>query len=84
MSKQNVPTQRRYPRELRERAIRMVKEAIAENGGERHGVITRVSTQIGRADDPSGTRAVVIKLFGTQAAAAFPTVSQQPYTGPRP
>ncbi len=47
MSKQNVPTQRRYPREIRERAVRMVREAVAENGGERHGVITRVSIQLG-------------------------------------
>lgn len=47
MSKQNVPTQRRYPRELRERAVRMVREAIAESGGERHGVVTRVATQVG-------------------------------------
>ncbi len=47
MSKQNVPTQRRYPREIRERAVRMVREAIAQNGGERHGVITRVSIQLG-------------------------------------
>ncbi len=47
MSKQNVPTQRRYPRELRERAVRMVREAIAENGGDRHGIVTRVATQIG-------------------------------------
>lgn len=47
MSKRNVPTQRRYPRELRERAVRMVGEAIAENGGERHGVITRVAIQLG-------------------------------------
>jgi len=47
MSKKNVPTQRRYPRELRERAVRMVKETIAENGGDRHGVITRVAIQLG-------------------------------------
>ena len=47
MSKKNVPTQRRYPPELRERAVRMVKETIAENGGDRHGVITRVAIQLG-------------------------------------
>jgi transposase len=47
MSKQNVPTQRRYPRELRERTVRMVKEAIAEHGGDRHGVVTRVAIQLG-------------------------------------
>ena len=32
MSKQHVPPQRRYPRELRRRAVRMVGEVIAENG----------------------------------------------------
>ena len=37
---------RRYPAELRERAVRMVREAIAENG-ERFGVITRVARQLG-------------------------------------
>ena len=47
MSKQSVPTQRRYPPEIRERAVRMVREAIAESGGERHGVITRVAIQLG-------------------------------------
>jgi transposase len=47
MSKHSVPTQRRYPRELRERAVRLVREAIAENGGDRHGVVTRVATQVG-------------------------------------
>ena len=43
MSKPNVQTQRRYPPELRERAVRMVKEAIAQAGGQRHGVVTRVA-----------------------------------------
>ncbi len=47
MSKPSVPTQRRYPPELRERAVRMVKEAIAESGGERHGVVTRIAIQLG-------------------------------------
>ena len=40
------PSQKRYPPELRERAIRMVHEAIATTG-ERHGVITRVARQLG-------------------------------------
>jgi len=47
MSKPNVQTQRRYPPELRERAVRMVKEAIAQAGGQRHGVVTRVAIQLG-------------------------------------
>ena len=41
------PAQRRYPSELRERAVRMVHEQIAEQGGERFGVITRVARQLG-------------------------------------
>ena|SRR5256712_5209444 len=46
MSTQKSPSQRRYPPELRERAVRMVREAFAENG-ERFGVITRVAKQLG-------------------------------------
>jgi transposase len=51
MSKQNVQTQRRYPPELRERAVRMVREAISQAGGERHGVITRVAIQLGMGSE---------------------------------
>jgi transposase len=40
------PSQRRYPPELRERAVRMVLETI-EQTGERLGVITRVARQLG-------------------------------------
>jgi transposase len=40
------PSQRRYPPEMRERAVRMVREAIAE-GGESFGVVTRVARQLG-------------------------------------
>ena len=39
MSTTNGPTQRRYPPELRERAVRMVLETIKETG-QRHGVVT--------------------------------------------
>ncbi|MBJ7593646.1 MAG: transposase [Candidatus Dormibacteraeota bacterium] len=47
MSRPNVPTQGRYPPELRERAVRMVKEATVESGGARHGVVTRIAIQLG-------------------------------------
>jgi transposase len=47
MSTSKSPSQRRYPPELRERAVRMVREAIAENGGDRFGVVTRVARQLG-------------------------------------
>jgi transposase len=39
-------SQKRYPPELRERAVRMVLETI-EQTGERHGVIARVADQLG-------------------------------------
>ena len=40
------PSQRRYPPELKERAVRMVLESAAQDG-ERQGVITRVARQLG-------------------------------------
>ena len=40
-------SQKRYPPELRERAVRMVAETVEAQGGERHGVITRVARQLG-------------------------------------
>jgi transposase len=40
-------SQKRYPPELRERALRLVKETIAEQSGERYGVVTRVAAQLG-------------------------------------
>ena len=66
MTASNSPFQRRYPPELRERAIRMVHEAIAESG-ERQGAVTRVARQLGigpeslrnwvkQAEIDSGTR----------------------------
>src|SRR6266480_4470963 len=46
MAASNSAFQRRYPPEMRERAVRMVREAIAESG-ERVGVVTRVARQLG-------------------------------------
>jgi transposase len=43
----NHPSQKRYPPELKERAIRMVLEIIKEQNGERHGVAKRVASQLG-------------------------------------
>ncbi len=40
-------SQKRYPPELRERAVRMVRETIAEHGGERYGVVSRIAKQLG-------------------------------------
>ena len=41
-----LPFQRKYPPELRERAVRMVAETMAE-AGERHGAVTKVARQLG-------------------------------------
>jgi transposase len=46
MAESKHPAQRRYPPELRERAVRMVLET-AEQNGDRHGVVTRVARQLG-------------------------------------
>jgi transposase len=40
-------SQKRYPPELRERAVRLVREAIAEQGGQTFGVVPRVARQLG-------------------------------------
>ena len=45
MARPNNPYHR-YPPELRERAVRMVHETIAESG-ERQGAVTRVARQLG-------------------------------------
>jgi transposase len=46
MAASDSPFQRRYPPEMRERAVRMVHEAIAESG-ERIGAVSRVAKQLG-------------------------------------
>jgi len=40
-------SQKRYPPELRERAVRMTQDAIAEQGGQRFGVVPRIARQLG-------------------------------------
>lgn len=40
-------SQKRYPPELRERAVKMAQDQIAEQGGQRFGVVTRVARQLG-------------------------------------
>ena len=46
MAQRKHPSQRRYPAELRERAVRMVAETRQETG-ETHGVIPRVADRLG-------------------------------------
>jgi hypothetical protein len=45
------PFQRRYPPELRERAVRMVFETASERG-ERFGAVTRVASSSASAPSP--------------------------------
>src|SRR5450759_2388967 len=72
------PFQRRYPPELRERAVRMVLETVRERG-ERFGVVTRVAGQLGigpeslRNARPSAGRWPT--LFGRLAGALPPASS---------
>lgn len=40
-------SQRRYPPELKERAVRLVLETIEQQGGQRYGVITKIADQLG-------------------------------------
>ena len=60
-------SQRRYPPKMRERAVGLVAETIAESG-ERHGAVTKVARQLGvgteslrtwlrQAEIDAGTRA---------------------------
>src|SRR5437762_9716951 len=39
--------QKRYPPELKERAVRMARDAIAEQGGQSFGVVPRIARQLG-------------------------------------
>ena len=41
---------RRYPPELRERAVRLYQEAVASTG-ERYGAVTRIARQLGMAPE---------------------------------
>jgi transposase len=45
------PSTKRYPAELRERAVRMVQETIEQHNGERFGVVSRVARQLGIGEE---------------------------------
>ncbi|MCU1461104.1 MAG: Transposase [Acidimicrobiales bacterium] len=44
------PSQKRYPPELRERAVRLVLDTVEREGGNRFGVITRIARELGVGD----------------------------------
>jgi transposase len=46
MAEKKNPSSKRYPPEMRERAVRMVQQSIEESG-ERWGVVSRVARQLG-------------------------------------
>jgi transposase len=46
MAEKKRPSSKRYPPEMRERAVRMVQQSIEETG-ERWGVVSRVARQLG-------------------------------------
>jgi transposase len=56
--KRSHPSQRRYPPEIRERAVRMVREALKESDRS-HGLATRVAGQLGLGSERSRPRAGV-------------------------
>ena len=45
------PSMKRYPPELKERAVRMVQETIEQNNGEQFGVVSRVARQLGIGEE---------------------------------
>lgn len=53
-NKSSSPFQRRYPAEMRERAVRLVAATIAEQG-ERHGAVTRVARELGIGTCPESS-----------------------------
>ncbi len=78
--KSEIPAQKRYPEELRARAVRMVHEAIAEAGGNRFGVTTRIARQLGvgaeslrtwvkQAEVDAGTRPGIPRAESERVAA---------------
>ena len=60
-------SQKRYPPELKERAVRMVFETIAETG-ERHGVFGRVARQLGIGDQSLRTWVAQAEIEGRKRA----------------
>jgi transposase len=69
------PSQRRYPPELRDRAVRMVLDTIAQTG-QRAGVITRVARQLGIGTESLRSWVRQAEVDGGRRPGV-PTVDQQ-------
>ncbi len=63
----NQGAQKRYPPELKERAVRMVLETFQETG-ERHGVIGRIARQLGIGDQSLRTWVAQAEIDGGKRA----------------
>ena len=63
------PSQKRYPPELRERAVRMVLDTI-ESTGDRNGVIARVARQLGIGDQSLRNRVRRAEIDGGRRPGA--------------
>jgi transposase len=59
----NQGAQKRYPPELKERAVRMVLEAFSESG-ERYGVVGRIARQLGIGDQSLRTWVAQAEIDG--------------------
>jgi transposase len=46
MAQEKHPSSRRYPPEVKERAVQLVLTTINQQNGERHGVVTRIARQL--------------------------------------
>jgi len=62
----NQGSQKRYPPELKERAVRMVLETFEK--GERHGVIGRIARQLGIGDQSLRTWVAQAEIDGGRRA----------------
>ncbi|HEY1739537.1 MAG TPA: transposase, partial [Acidimicrobiia bacterium] len=60
-------SQKRYPPELRERAVRMVLDTF-ERDGNRFGVITRIARELGIGDQSLRTWVAQAEIDGGQRA----------------
>ena len=74
-NRNNHPSQKRYPPELRERAVRMVLETV-EQTGERFGAITRVARQLGVGTESLRTWVRQAEVDGGRRPGV-PTAEQQ-------
>jgi hypothetical protein len=60
------PSSRRYPAELKERAVRLVEQTRAEGGGE-VGIIARVARQLGVGDQWPGYSPNALRICASSA-----------------